>query len=135
MAGAFYDYRLVFRRGTWVRAVTAYSFDPMADPSLLCVTIGRGRHRHLIAEHKHLAEQGCKLVELRLDFLVTPPNLKTLLAERPCPVIFTFRREKDGGRWLKSEEERLMLLRQAIVAGVEYVDLEEDIAAKVPRFG
>ncbi len=107
----------------------------MPDPSTLCVTIGRGRHRHLIAEHKHLAEQGCKLVELRLDFLVTPPNLKRLLAERHCPVIITCRREQDGGRWAKGEEQRLMLLRQAIAAGVEYVDLEEDIASSVPRFG
>lgn len=107
----------------------------MPEPSTLCVTIGRGRHRHLIAEHKHLAEQGCKLVELRLDFLVTPPNLKRLLTDRPGPVIVTCRREKDGGRWAKSEEDRLMLLRQAIVAGVEYVDLEEDIAASIPRFG
>jgi len=89
----------------------------------------------MIAEHKHLAEQGCKLVELRLDFLVTPPNLKRLLPERPCPVIVTCRREKDGGRWVNKEEERLMLLRQAIAAGVEYVDLEEDIASKIPRFG
>src|SRR5690348_16451612 len=92
----------------------------MPEPSILCVTVGRGRHRHLIAEHKHLAEQGCRLVELRLDVLVTPPNLKRLLAERPCPIIVTCRREKDGGRWAKSEEERQMLLRQAIVAGVEY---------------
>jgi len=107
----------------------------MPDPSTLCVTVGRGRHRHLIAEYKHLAEQGCRLVELRLDFLVTPPNLKRLLAERPCPVIITCRREKDGGRWAKSEEDRLMLLRQAIAAGVDYVDLEEDIAASIPRFG
>ena len=107
----------------------------MPEPSILCVTIGRGRHRHLIAEHKHLAEQGCKLVELRLDYLMTPPNLKRLLPERPCPVIVTCRREKDGGRWTKSEEERLMLLRQAIAAGVEYVDLEEDIAPSIPRFG
>jgi 3-dehydroquinate dehydratase / shikimate dehydrogenase len=107
----------------------------MPDPSILCVTVGRGRHRHLIAEHKHLAEQGCQLVELRLDFLVTPPDLKRLLAERPCPVIITCRREKEGGRWTKPEEQRLMLLRQAIAAGVEYVDLEEDIATSIPRFG
>jgi 3-dehydroquinate dehydratase/shikimate dehydrogenase len=107
----------------------------MPESSTLCVTIGRGRHRHLIAEHKHLAEQGCRLVELRLDFLMTPPNLKRLLPERPCPVIVTCRRERDGGRWTKSEEERQMLLRQAIASGVEYVDLEEDIAASIPRFG
>src|SRR5436305_5988053 len=29
----------------------------------------------------------------------------------------------------------MMLLREAIVAGVDYVDLEEDIAASIPRFG
>src|SRR5437868_6925993 len=107
----------------------------MPEPSILCVTVGRGRHRHLIAEHKHLAEQGCRLVELRLDFLVTPPNLKRLIAERPCPVIITCRREQDGGRWSKNESDRQMLLRQAIAAGVDYVDLEEDIAASIPRFG
>jgi 3-dehydroquinate dehydratase/shikimate dehydrogenase len=107
----------------------------MPDSSLLCVTIGRGRHRHLIAEHKHLAEQGCKLVELRLDFLMTPPNLNRILADRPCPVVVTCRREKDGGRWTKDEESRQLLLRQAIAAGVEYIDLEEDIAASIPRFG
>ena len=103
--------------------------------SLICVSVGRGRHRAVIAEHKHLAEQGAKLVELRLDFILTPVNLKRLLAERPCPVVITIRRQRDGGRWTKSEDERMMLLRQAIAAGVEYVDLEEDIAGSIPRFG
>jgi 3-dehydroquinate dehydratase/shikimate dehydrogenase len=103
--------------------------------SLICVSIGRGRHRAMIAEHKHLAEQGAKLVELRLDFILTPINLKRLLADRPCPVVVTIRRQRDGGRWTKSEDERLMILRQAIATGVEYVDLEEDVAASIPRFG
>lgn len=103
--------------------------------SLICVSIGRGRHRAMIAEHKHLAEQGVQLVELRLDFILTPLNLKRLLSERPCPVVVTLRRQRDGGRWSKPEEERMMLLRQAIAAGVEYVDLEEDIAGSIPRFG
>ena len=102
---------------------------------MICVSIGRGRHRHMIAEHKHLAEHGAQLVELRLDYLMTPPNLKRLLAERPCPVVVTCRRQRDGGRWTKSEEDRQMLLRQAIASGVEYVDLEEDVAATIPRFG
>jgi 3-dehydroquinate dehydratase / shikimate dehydrogenase len=89
----------------------------------------------MIAEHKHLAEQGAKLVELRLDYIATPVNLRRLLPERPCPVVVTCRRDRDGGKWLKSEEDRLMLLRQAIAAGVEYVDLEDDVAGKIPRFG
>lgn len=33
---------------------------------MICVSIGRGRHRMMKAEHKHLVEQGVKLVELRL---------------------------------------------------------------------
>jgi 3-dehydroquinate dehydratase/shikimate dehydrogenase len=103
--------------------------------SIICVSIGRGRHRATIAEHKHLAEQGAKLVELRLDCIQTRINLQRLLAERPCPFIVTIRRVRDGGHWKGSEADRITLLRQAIAAGVDYVDLEEDIAASVPRFG
>lgn len=102
---------------------------------MICVSIGRGRHRMMLAEHKHVAEQGAQLVELRLDYLRTPANLKRLLENRPCQVIVTCRRTQDGGLWYKSEDERLMLIRQAIASGVEWIDLEEDTAAKVPRFG
>jgi 3-dehydroquinate dehydratase/shikimate dehydrogenase len=89
----------------------------------------------MIAEHKHLVEQGAQLVELRLDYINGEVNLKRLLTDRPGPVIVTCRRERDGGRWAKSESQRLMLLRTAIADGVEYVDLEDDVADKIPRFG
>ncbi len=103
--------------------------------NMIAVSIGRGRHRMMLAEHKHLAEQGAELVELRVDYIVRAINLKRLLTDRPCPVIVTCRREQDGGKWDKSEEERLMLLRSAIAEGVDYIDLEEDIAGSIPRFG
>lgn len=102
---------------------------------MICVSIGRGRHRHVIAEHRHLVEQGAELVELRLDYLQSKVNIKRLIDERPCPVIITCRRERDGGRFKGAEEERLLLLRTAIAEGVEYVDLEDDVASKIPRFG
>jgi 3-dehydroquinate dehydratase/shikimate dehydrogenase len=102
---------------------------------MICVSIGRGRHRMMMAEHRHLAENGAQLVELRLDCIARSVNLKRLLTDRPCAVIATCRRERDGGMWKGTEEARLMLLRSAIVEGVEYVDLEEDIAASVRRFG
>jgi len=102
---------------------------------MICVSIGRGRHRHVIAEHKHLVEQGAALVELRLDYINGQVNLKRLLPERPGPVIITLRRPQDGGKYSGSEEERRMLLRTAIAEGVEYVDLEEDAAAVIPRYG
>jgi 3-dehydroquinate dehydratase / shikimate dehydrogenase len=58
-----------------------------------------------------------------------------LLADRPGPVIIACRREADGGKWTGTEQERLMLLRTAIVEGVEYIDLEGDVAGGIPRFG
>jgi 3-dehydroquinate dehydratase/shikimate dehydrogenase len=102
---------------------------------MICVSIGRGRHRHVIAEHRHLVDQGAKLVELRLDYINGEVNLKRLVTDRPCPVIITCRREADGGKYSGGEDQRLMLLRTAIAEGVEYVDLEDDIAGKIPRFG
>ncbi len=89
----------------------------------------------LMAEHKHLAEIGVELVELRLDYIRRPVNLKRLLNDRPCPVITTCRRVQEGGRWQRTEEDRLYLLRTAIADGADYVDLEVDIAGKIPRYG
>jgi 3-dehydroquinate dehydratase/shikimate dehydrogenase len=102
---------------------------------MICVSIGRGRHRHMIAEHRHLAEEGAKLVELRLDYIAGPINIRRLLADRPCAVIISCRRPADGGKWQGSEEQRMLLLRTAIAEGVEFIDLEDDVAASVPRFG
>lgn len=102
---------------------------------MICVSLGRGRHRHIIAEHKHLVEKGAQLVELRVDMIQGTVNLKRLLDNRPCPAVITCRRQQDGGRWSGSEEDRQMLLRSAIVSGVEWVDIEEDIAHKIPRYG
>ena len=102
---------------------------------MLCVTIGRSRHKAMIAEYQYLAEQGADLVEMRLDYIGRAIDLKRLLAQRYCPVVITCRRREDGGRWEKSEEERLMLLRNAIASGVDFVDLEDDIATSIPRYG
>ncbi len=102
---------------------------------MLCVTIGRSRHKAMIAEYNFLAEQGAELVEMRLDYIGRHIDLKRLLEKRPCPVVITCRRREDGGRWEKTEQERLMVLRSAIASGVDFVDLEEDIAGSIPRYG
>lgn len=102
---------------------------------MICVSVGRARHKHMIAEYKHLAEEGYPLVELRLDFIKSNVDIARLLKERPGPVLATVRRKEDGGRFNGTEEERQTILRTAIVTGVEYVDLEEDIAGSIPRFG
>ena len=102
---------------------------------MLCVTIGRTRHKYMIAEYQHLSEIGADLVEMRLDYIGRAIDLRRLLAERRAPILVTCRRREDGGRWDKSEQERLMILRSVIASGVDYVDLEEDIAASIPRYG
>lgn len=102
---------------------------------MICVSIGRSRHKHMLAEFAHLVEQGAELVELRLDYISTRVNIQRLLKDRPCQTVVTVRREQDGGKYTGSEEARLIMLREAIANGVEYVDLEDDIAGKIPRFG
>lgn len=105
------------------------------QPPLICAVIGRTRHKMMQAEIAEAAKQGARLIELRLDFLRRAPDFKRLLANKACPMIATVRRPADGGRWGGNEVERQVLLRQAIVAGFDYVDLEADIAERIPRFG
>jgi len=102
---------------------------------MICVSLGRTRHKMMIAEHQQLAQKGAQLVELRLDWLGTPPDLGRLLKDKPTPVVITCRRSQDKGLWKFGEDQRQTLLRSAIVAGVDYVDLEEDIAANIRRYG
>lgn len=89
----------------------------------------------MMAEHRHLADQGVELVELRLDYIRRAVNLKRLLADRKCPVVATCRRKVDGGRWEGTEKDRQMLLRAAIADGADYVDMEMDVAGSIPRYG
>lgn len=107
----------------------------MSEGPVICAVIGRTRHRMVQMEIQEAGKRGAKLIELRLDYLAKAPDFKRLLDSRPCPIIATFRRKEDGGRWKGTEEERQMLIRQAIVAGVDYIDLEMDIAEKIRRFG
>lgn len=101
----------------------------------ICATIGRGRHASLLEEWQAAAAAGADLVELRIDCLRREPDLKRILKERYTPIVFTIRRSADGGMWRGNEEKRQQLLREAIVLGVDYVDLENDIAGDVRRFG
>src|SRR5262249_4296302 len=103
--------------------------------TMICVSLGRTRHKMMIAEHKALADRRAELVELRLDWLSHLPARGGWLGGRPTPVVVPCRRARDKGLWRWSEEQRLMALRAAIVAGAEYVDLEEDTAALIRRYG
>jgi len=107
----------------------------MADSPTICVTLGRERLHDLLVDHRRLVADGVRLVEWRLDWLTEPIDLAELFAKQPGPVIVTLRRPEDGGRFEGDEDGRLKLLREAMQAGADYVDLEEHAAAKIPRLG
>jgi 3-dehydroquinate dehydratase/shikimate dehydrogenase len=105
------------------------------DARRICVVIGRTRHKMVAVEIQEAAKRGAALIELRLDFIAKAPDLKRLLANKPCPLIATVRRPADGGRWGGSEDARQMLLKQCIVSGgFDWVDLETDTADVIGRF-
>lgn len=75
------------------------------------------------------------LIELCLDHFLKEPNVGELIKMVDKPILVSCRRPRDGGQWEGTEEERLQLLRSAIVAGPAYVELDLDIAHSIPRFG
>ncbi len=104
------------------------------DVDPICVVIGRTRHGMMHAEAQEAVRRGARLIELRLDLLKRPPDFPRLLADKGCPYIATVRRQEDGGLWRGGEDARRVLLRQAIVAGFDWVDLETDVIDSIPRF-
>ena len=101
----------------------------------VCVIIGRTRHKMVAVELQEALKRGAGFIELRLDFLAKAIDFQRLLPSKKCPWVATLRRRDDGGRWNGSETERKMILRHAIVAGFDWVDLETDVADEIPRFG
>lgn len=101
---------------------------------MICAVIGRTRHRMVLVEIQEAAKHGARMIELRLDFLSRAPDFKRLLENKPCEMVATVRRTGDGGRWAGEEAKRQMLLRQATVAGFDWVDVETDVAGEIRRF-
>src|SRR6476469_3933817 len=100
----------------------------------ICAIIGRTRHRMVLAEMQEAASRGANLIEIRFDYIAQAPEFKRLLDAKKCELVATVRRPADGGRWGGSEDARKMLLRQCIVGGFDWVDLETDIADEIRRF-
>jgi 3-dehydroquinate dehydratase / shikimate dehydrogenase len=104
-------------------------------PDRVCVIVGRTRHKMVTIELEEAVKRGAKFIELRLDYLAKAVDFKRMLPLKKCPWVATLRRPVDGGRWAGSEEERQTIIRQAIVSGFDWIDLETDIADSIRRFG
>ncbi|MGL4554650.1 MAG: type I 3-dehydroquinate dehydratase, partial [Gemmataceae bacterium] len=105
------------------------------DVDRICVVIGRTRHGMMVGEMQEAVKAGARFLELRLDFLQKAPDFKRLLRNKPCTLMATVRRPPDGGKWDDGEDARRTVIRQAIVAGFDWIDLETDVADQVPRYG
>ena len=81
------------------------------------------------------ASRACDLIELCLDNFIYEPNVGELIKMVDKPILVSCRREQDGGSWRGTESQRMQLLREAIVAGPAYVELDLEMAEKIPRFG
>jgi 3-dehydroquinate dehydratase/shikimate dehydrogenase len=101
---------------------------------MICISVTPTSRKLAKVDLLNAARQG-DIVELCLDHLAKEPDIKDLLSATNKPIIISCRRKQDGGAWEGTEDERLLLLRQAIVAGPAFVELDLDIAPKVPRFG
>lgn len=76
----------------------------------------------------------CDLVEIHLDRFKNSPDIRDLIAVKRNPAIFLCRRPRDGGHWAGSDVERITLLRQAVVDGANYIDVELDVASEIRKF-
>lgn len=87
-----------------------------------------------MAEEMRTAAKLADLVELRMDY-APGADLDALLRNRPCPLIITNRRPREGGMFEGTEEARIALLQRAVELGADYVDVELDSIGHIGRSG
>jgi 3-dehydroquinate dehydratase/shikimate dehydrogenase len=101
---------------------------------MICITV-TPESRTLAPVDLYNASSRCDLIELCLDHFINEPNVGELLRVVQKPIMVSCRSEKDGGAWKGTEQERIQLLREAIVSGPAYVELDLEAATSIPRFG
>ncbi len=101
---------------------------------MILVTITQESRRMALADMLNASFLGADIVEIRLDLFEKDANLSDIISAKRTPLLFACKRPKDGGQWTGTEEERLTLLRTAIISKAEYVDIELDVADKIRAF-
>jgi 3-dehydroquinate dehydratase/shikimate dehydrogenase len=104
--------------------VTVSESQPLLCDVIAVPTMAELRARRTAVENAGPAGgAGADLIELRLD-TVDRPDVAGALQGRRRPVLVTCRAPWEGGHFKGSEEERQRILREALDAGAEYVDIE-----------
>lgn len=91
----------------------------------LCLTLAEGSLSAL-QEKVDFFDGHAQLIETRLDFLDSP-GLPSLPEPRSSRYIATCRPGREGGNFQGSEEERIGMLREAVSAGYDWIDVEYDV--------
>lgn len=106
---------------------------PRSRPLLVASSGARDR-AGLLADVRALPPEA-DLVEVRLDRFADPQgeDLPSLVRAIPRPAILTLRPRDHGGEFAGDAVARRAVLAAADAAGFSWVDVEEDLAASVPR--
>jgi len=91
----------------------------------ICIPITADTIEEALGNLKKAEGKG-DLIELRLDFIkdIDEGKVEELLKNKIKEVIVTCRPKSENGRFERSEEERILLLKKAVESGAEYVDVE-----------
>ena len=101
---------------------------------MLCVTVTPRSRTLAKVDILNGSMQG-DLVEVALDHLVKDPDFSDLLEGRTKPVLLSCRTKSEGGAFSGTDAERTQLLKRAIVAKPDYIEMDLDTARKIKRFG
>ncbi len=101
---------------------------------MICISV-TPESRQLAKVDIYNAANQCDLVEVCLDRLAKEPDVKDMISGCKKPVLISCRPPQEGGKFDGTEDERMQLLRQAILAGPDYIELDPASAMKIPRFG
>ena len=101
---------------------------------MICISVTPASRTFAKVDLLNAARQ-CDVIELCLDRLVKEPDVGDLIAGCDKPVLVSCRRKREGGQFEGTDEQRLGILRQAIVAAPAYIELDCESAQSIPRFG
>jgi len=101
---------------------------------MICISVTPASRTLAPADLLNASRHG-DLIELCLDHFINEPNPGALLRTVDKPILVSCRSPQQGGAWKGTEQQRVQLLREAIVAEPEYVELDLEIAGSIPRYG
>lgn len=101
---------------------------------MICISV-TPESRQLAKVDIYNAANQCDLVEVCLDRLHKEPDVKEMISGAKKPILVSCRHPEEGGHFDGTEDERMALLRQAILAEPAYIELDPATAQKIPRFG